>query len=146
VLPYENAYDKDNQYYTDVKVRLQTSNTDTKVTEQTTDFYLSVSKNYAAGPSFSLSASGEYYSIGNYHKWAFYPQASVTYFKTPNHVFILSLSSDKSYPSYWQMQSSVTHLDGYQEIRGSSDLRPSSTYKIDCHLCVETEIYVYGFL
>jgi hypothetical protein len=27
------------------------------------------------------------------------------------------------------MQSSVTHLDGYQEIRGSSDLRPSSTYK-----------------
>jgi hypothetical protein len=68
-------------------------------------------------------------SIGNYHKWAFYPQASVTYFKTPSHVFILSLSSDKDYPSYWQMQSSVTHLDGYQEIRGTSDLRPSSTYK-----------------
>jgi hypothetical protein len=128
-LSYENAYDKDNQYYTDVAGSLQTSNTDTKVTEQTTDFYLSVSKNFAAGPSFSLSASGEYYSIGHYHQWAFYPQASVTYFKTPAHVFILSLSSDKDYPSYWQMQSSVTHLDGYQEIRGSSDLRPSSTYK-----------------
>jgi hypothetical protein len=129
-LSYENAYDKDNQYYTDVVGSLQTSNTDTKVTEQTTDFYLSVSKNYAAGPSFSLSASGEYYTIGNYHKWAFYPQASVTYFKTPDHVFILSLSSDKKYPSYWQMQSSVTHLDGYEEIRGSSDLRPCSTYKL----------------
>ena len=87
---------------------LQTSNTDTKVTEQTTDFYLSVSKNNAAGPSFSLSASGEYYSIGSYHKWAFYPQASVTYFKTPDHVFVPLPSSDKSYPSYWQMQSSVT--------------------------------------
>ena len=129
-LSYENAYDKDNQYYTDVAGSLPTSNTDTKVTEQTTDFYLSVSKNYAAGPSFSLSASGEYYTIGNYHKWTFYPQASVTYFKTPKHVFILSLSSDKDYPSYWQMQSSVTHLDGYQEIRGTSDLRPSSTYKL----------------
>jgi hypothetical protein len=129
-LSYENAYDKDNQHYTNVAGSLQTSNTDTKVTEQTTDFYLSVSKNYAAGPSFSLSASGEYYSIGSYHKWAFYPQASVTYFKTPANMFILSFSSDKSYPSYWQMQSSVTHLDGYQEIRGTSDLRPSSTYKL----------------
>jgi hypothetical protein len=129
-ISYENAHDKDNQYYSDVNGSLPTSNTDTRVTEQTTDFYLSVSKNYAAGPSFSFSASGEYYSIGNYHKWAFYPQASITYFKTPKHVFIISFSSDKDYPSYWQMQSSVTHLDGYQEIRGSSDLRPSSTYKL----------------
>lgn len=129
-VSYANAYDKDNQYYSDVKGALQTVNTDTKVTEQTTDFYVSISKNYAAGPSFSLSASGEYYTIGNYHKWAFYPQASLTYLKTPKHVFILSLSSDKSYPSYWQMQSSVTHLDAYQEIRGSSDLRPYSTYKL----------------
>jgi hypothetical protein len=127
---YRNARDKDKQYYTDIDGALQTENTDTKVTEQTTDFYLSVSKNYAAGPSFSLSASGEYYTIGNYCKWAFYPQASVTYFKTPNHIFILSLSSDKRYPSYWQMQSSVTHLDGYQEVRGSADLRPSSTYRL----------------
>lgn len=129
-ISYTNAYDKDNQYYTDVKGSLQTENTDTKMTEQTTDFYVSVNKNDATGPSFSLSASGEYYTIGNYHKWAFYPQASFTYFKTPKHVFILSFSSDKTYPSYWQMQSSITHLDGYQEVRGSSDLRPYSTYKL----------------
>lgn len=128
-VSYENAHDKDNQYYSNIKGSLQTKNTDTKVTEQTTDFYMSANKNFVAGPSFSISASGEYYTIGNYHKWAFYPQASLTYFKTPKHVFILSLSSDKTYPSYWQMQSSVTHLDGYQEVRGSSDLRPFSTYK-----------------
>lgn len=129
-VSYENAYDKDNQYYSDVKGSMQTENTDTKVTEQTTDFYVSMSKNYETGQSLSVSASGEYYTIGSYHKWAFYPQASFTYFKTPKHVFILSLSSDKSYPAYWEMQSSVTHLDGYQEIRGSSDLRPFSTYKL----------------
>jgi hypothetical protein len=129
-ISYENAFDKDNQYYTDVKGSMQTANTDTRITEQTTDFYLSVSKNYVTGPSFSLSASGEYYAIGGYYKWTFYPQASFTYFKTPKHVFILSFSSDKSYPSYWEMQSSVTHLDGYQEVRGSSDLRPFNTYKL----------------
>lgn len=127
---YENAYDKDNQYYQNVKGSMQTENTDTKVTEQTTDFYVSMGKNYETGPSFSVSASGEYYTIGSYHKWAFYPQASFTYFKTPKHVFIFSLSSDKTYPAYWEMQSSVTHLDGYQEVRGSSDLRPFSTYKL----------------
>lgn len=129
-VSYENAYDKDNQYYNDVKGSLQTENTDTKITEQTTDFYVSMGKNYETGQSFSVSASGEYYTIGNYHKWTFYPQASFTYFKTPKHVFVLSLSSDKSYPAYWEMQSSVTHLDGYQEVRGSSDLRPFSTYKL----------------
>ena len=127
---YENAYDKDNQYYQNVKGSMQTENTDTKVTEQTTDFYVSTGKNYETGQSFSVSASGEYYTIGSYHKWAFYPQASFTYFKTPKHVFILSFSSDKSYPAYWETQSSVTHLDGYQEVRGSSDLRPFSTYKL----------------
>ena len=130
-ISYVNAYDKDNQYYTDVKGSMPTADTDTRLTEQSTDFYVSCDKTYKSGPSFSLSASGEYYTIGNYHKWAFYPQASVTYFKTPKHVFILSLSSDKTYPSYWQMQSSVTHLDGYQEIRGSSHLRPCSTYSLN---------------
>jgi endonuclease III len=129
-LSYSNAYDKDHQFYSDIKGNMQTLNTDSKITEQTTDFYIRTSKNYARGKSFSFSASGEYYTIGNYHKWAFYPQASWTYAKDPKHIFILSLSSDKKYPSYWDMQSSVTHLDGYAEIQGTSNLRPCSTYKL----------------
>jgi hypothetical protein len=61
-------------------------------------------------------------------------------------VFILSLSSDKDYPSYWQMQSSVTHLDGYQEIRGTSDLRPSSTYKLTATYALKQKYTLHGFL
>ena len=129
-MSYANAHDEDNQNYTDIKGSLETENTNSKLTEQTTDFYFKVGKSYQTGPSFSLSASGEYYTIGNYHKWAFYPQASLTYFTNPKHIFVLGLSSNKTYPDYWSMQSSVTYIDSYTEIVGKSDLRPCTNYSL----------------
>jgi hypothetical protein len=129
-MSYENATDKDYQFYSTESSLIETQNTDAKVKEQMTDFYCSLGKNSDSGVSFSLSASGEYYSLGNYHRWAFYPQASLTYKLKPGNVFILSMSSDKKYPSYWQMQSSVTYLDGYTEIRGTTGLRPCKTLNL----------------
>ena len=63
---------------------IHTQNMYSDLKEQTTNFYVSLSKNYETGVSFSVSATGEYYTIGNYHKWAVYPQASLTYFKRQN--------------------------------------------------------------
>ncbi|WP_305383270.1 outer membrane beta-barrel family protein, partial [uncultured Bacteroides sp.] len=99
--------------------------------EQTASFYVSLSKNYATGTSLSVSATGEYYTIGNYHKWAVFPQASLTYFKTPEHLFQLSLSTDKTYPSYWDMQSSVSYLNGYTELWGTPNLKPMTNYNLN---------------
>ena len=114
---YTNNYDF--QTYDDVTGNIKPENTDAKLEEQTTNFYFSLSKSWATGTSFSVSATGEYYTIGNYHKWAVYPQASLTYLKSPQHIFQLSLSTDKTYPGYWDMQSSVTYLNGYSEIQGT---------------------------
>lgn len=129
-LSYGSAKDKDRQSYSDIQGVMEAQDTDSKLREQTTDFYVSLGKNYSTGTSFSLSATGEYYSIGSYHRWAFYPQASLTYLKSPQHIFQLSLSSDKTYPSYWDMQSSITYLDGYGEIVGTPGLRPTSSYNL----------------
>lgn len=130
-ISYRFAKDLDFQTYDKVTGNIQAQNTYSNLREQTTSFYVSLSKNYTTGTSLSVSATGEYYTIGNYHKWAVYPQASLTYFKTPKHVFQLSLSTDKTYPSYWDMQSSVSYLNGYTELWGTPNLKPMTNYNLN---------------
>ena len=130
-ISYRFAKDLDFQTYDKVTGNIQTQNTYSNLREQTTNFYVSLSKNYTTGTSLSVSATGEYYTIGNYHKWAVYPQASLTYLKTPKHVFQLSLSTDKTYPSYWDMQSSVSYLNGYTELWGTPNLKPMTNYNLN---------------
>lgn len=128
---YRFAKDRDFQTYNEVTGNIQTQNTYSNLKEQTTSFYVSLNKNYATGTSLSASATGEYYTIGNYHKWAIYPQASLTYLKTPKHMFQFSLSTDKTYPSYWDMQSSVSYLNGYTELWGTAGLKPMINYNLN---------------
>lgn len=128
---YRFTNDIDYQIYDEVSDGFQTQNTDSKLKEQTTGFYISLSKNYETGTSFSISATGEYYSIGNYYKWAVYPQATFTYMKTPRHIFLLSLATDKTYPGYWDMQSAVSYIDGYTELWGTPGLRPMTSYNLN---------------
>ena len=130
-VSYRFAKDTDFQTYDKVTGNIQTQNTYSNLKEQTTSFYVSLSKNYTTGTSLSVSATGEYYTIGNYHKWAVYPQASLIYFKTPKHMFQLSLSTDKTYPSYWDMQSSVSYLNGYTELWGTPGLKPMTNYNLN---------------
>ncbi len=130
-VSYRFAKDLDFQTYDKVTGDIQTQNTYSNLREQTASFYVSLSKNYATGTSLSVSATGEYYTIGNYHKWAVFPQASLTYFKTPEHLFQLSLSTDKTYPSYWDMQSSVSYLNGYTELWGTPNLKPMTNYNLN---------------
>ena len=128
---YRFTKDLDFQTYDEVTGNVQTQNTYSNLKEQTINFYVSLNKNYQTGTSLSVSATGEYYTIGNYHKWAVYPQASLTYFKTPKHMFQLSLSTDKTYPSYWDMQSSVSYLNGYTELWGTPNLKPMTNYNLN---------------
>lgn len=128
---YRFAKDRDFQTYDKVVGDIHTQNMYSDLKEQTANFYVSLRKNYETGVSFSVSATGEYYTIGNYHKWAVYPQASLTYFKTPKHTFQFSLSTDKTYPSYWDMQSSVSYLNGYTELWGTPGLKPMTNYNLN---------------
>lgn len=125
---YTYAYDRDYQIYNKVEGNIQTENTQSRLREYTADFYVSLSKSYMTGTSFSLSATGESYKLGNYQRWSVYPQASFTWLMSPRHIFQLEFSTDKKYPSYWNMQSSIAYLDGYSEVLGTPGLRPSRKY------------------
>ncbi len=138
---YTKNYDF--QTYDNVTGHITPENTDANLKEQTTNFYVSLSKNWKTGTSFTVSATGEYYTIGNYHKWAVYPQASLLYLKSPKHTFQLSLSTDKTYPSYWDMQSSVTYLNGYSEIQGTPGLRPITNYNLNGNYILKQK-YIFG--
>lgn len=142
-VSYRYTKNYDFQTYGNVTGDIKPENTDAKLEEQTTNFYLSLSKNWATGTSFSVSATGEYYTIGNYHKWAVYPQASFLYLKTPKHIFQLSLSTNKIYPGYWDMQSSVTYLNGYTEIQGTPGLRPMTNYNLNGNYILKQK-YIFG--
>ena len=142
-VSYRYTKNYDFQTYGNVTGDIEPENTDAKLEEQTTNFYFSLSKNWATGTSFSVSATGEYYTIGNYHKWAVYPQASFLYLKTPKHIFQLSLSTNKIYPGYWDMQSSVTYLNGYTEIQGTPGLRPMTNYNLNGNYILKQK-YIFG--
>ena len=142
-LSYRYAKDFDFQTYDNVTGNIKPENTEAWLDEQITSFYFSLSRNWASGTSFSVSATGEYYTIGNYHKWAVYPQASLTYMKSPKHIFQLSLSTDKTYPSYWDMQSSVTYLNGYSELQGTPGLRPMTNYNLNGTYILKQK-YIFG--
>ena len=137
------AKDYDYQTYNQVTGDLITQDIQSDLTEQTTNFYLSIGKNTQTGVSFSLSATGEFYTIGNYRQWAVYPQASFTYSLNPKHTFQLSLSTDKTYPGYWAMQSSVNHLNGYTELHGTSGLKPMTTYSLNGNYILRQK-YIFG--
>ena len=142
-VSFRLAKDYDYQIYNQVTGNLTTQDIQSNLTEQTTNFYLSIGRNTQTRASFSLSATGEYYTIGNYHKWAIYPQGSFTYSLNSKHTFLLSLSTDKIYPSYWAMQSSVNHLNGYTELHGTSGLKPMTTYSLNGNYVLRQK-YIFG--
>lgn len=127
---YTYANDRDFQVYNKMEGNTQAQDVHSALKEHTVNFYVSVGKNYTSGTSFSVSATGEYYKMGNYSRWSVYPQASFIYMPSSSHIFQLELSTDKTYPSYWDMQSSVSYVDGYSEVWGTPGLRPEKDYQL----------------
>lgn len=105
-------------------------NTKSKLSEYTYDFYAGIGKNFKNGISLSGSVTGEYYKRNGLERWAIFPQASLTYALSAAHILQFSLSSDKTYPTYWAMQESISYIDGYSEIHGNSSLLPMQNYQV----------------
>lgn len=124
---FDRAQDHDTQHYDVREGEVETEDTDSRLTEYTGNLYAGFAKQLSKG-SLSLSLTGEYYRLGDYQNWALYPQATFAWMFSDKHLLQLSLSSDKQYPSYWEMQEAVSYIDGYSEIRGTPGLRPSRSY------------------
>lgn len=123
------ASDRNSQFYTSATgMDLSNMNTNSRFREYTYNIYGGIEKNFNENLSLALSVAGEYYKLGDYHSWAVYPTAELTYVASPENIFQLSFSSDKTYPSYWASSESIGYLNGYMEIHGNPNLRASSNY------------------
>ena len=129
------ARSHDWQHYTVLEGAPATSDTDARLDEYTGNLYAGFGRQFGH-VSFSASLAGEYYRLGDYENWSLYPQASLNWMPSERHILQLNFSSDKAYPSYWEMQGAVSYIDGYSEIHGTSGLRPSRSYEAQA-------VYIY---
>ena len=130
---YDYTDNKNAQFFNQTEGKDDVGNSSSRLYEQITNFYGGFDKEFENGLSLSLSATGEYYSIGDYHKWAVYPQASLTYSPSEKHTFMLGVSSEKDYPTYWDMQTSTTYMNAYEEIQTIEGLRPANVYSVNAN-------------
>ena len=132
-IRYDYTDNKNKQFFNQIEGKENEYNSSSRLYEQTTNFYAGFDKEFESGLSLSLSATGEYYSIGDYHKWAVYPQANLNYSLSRKHTFMLGISSKKNYPTYWDMQTSTTYMNGYEEIQTIEGLRPANVYSVNAN-------------
>ena len=139
---YRNSESRDYQIF-DAGSTLAGTDVEAALSEHTAEAYVSFGKQSPLGLSFSLSATAEYYRVNGRERWTFYPQASLTYMRNPDHIFQSTFNVDKQYPSYWQMQSAVSYIDGYAELHNSPGLEPSKTYLFNANYILKQK-YVFG--
>lgn len=123
------ASDKSGQTYITVTgTDISDRNTSGSLREYTYNLYAGFEKKLTEKLSLSASLSGEYYKMGDFDQWSLFPSLEATYVMAPEHILQLSVSSDKDYPSYWEMQGAISYLNGYTEIHGNPSLHPSNDY------------------
>lgn len=92
------------------------------------------------GEHFSASAAlkveyfkSDYISNGEksnlWNDWTLFPTASLSYTFTPQHILQLNVSSDKTYPSYWNVSPQMNPLNSYSVVVGNPLLKPYRSYE-----------------
>ena len=141
-VSYRNSESDDYQLL-DAGSTLSGTNVEALLSEHTAEAYVSFGRQSPLGLSFSLSATAEYYKVNERERWTIYPQASLTYMRHPNHIFQSTFNVNKQYPSYWQMQSAVSYIDGYSELHNSPWLEPSKAYIFNANYILKQK-FVFG--
>ena len=138
------ASDHNTQFYHPVEgSEPETADTDNRYEEYTYDVYAGAGTQLGERISFSASVTGEYYKMANYHGWSLYPAAEVTYVAGPSHILQLSLTSDKTYPGYWDLSESTGYISGYEEVQGNPMLKPSTDYSVNLNYIFKNK-YIFS--
>lgn len=99
--------------------------------------FIGVTKGFGKKLSLDASVSIQYYkasvdSAGTkrtlWNRISPFPQLTLTYRHNASSVWMVSFSSDKSYPSYWMTTPNVHYMNVYTSIVGNTDLKPEYTY------------------
>ncbi|MEG1685930.1 MAG: outer membrane beta-barrel family protein [Bacteroides sp.] len=137
------ASDKSSQVYHSLGTHdWSNANNYSKLNEYVYELYAGFSKSFSDNLSINASLIGEYYKHKEIDYWSLFPMMELTYKALPNHVFQLSVSSDKAYPGYWEMQNTISYLSGYTEIQGNTNLKPSRLYSTQLNYIIKNK-YIF---
>ena len=132
---YTTSVDNSYQYYYNEELRIKNEESvlppdmRSRRREQTLNLYAGFNKSFGQKWMLDFSLAGERYKTPVWDEWDVYPVLNVTYLPAPGHILQLSFSSDKSYPSYWEVQDAVSYLGGgYSEIQGNPLLKPKYVF------------------
>ncbi len=124
-VEYQYSKDHSSQHY---GVLSDNPDFDDILTEDVASLYVGTQLSFDCGLSFNVSAKGEYYHNKYQHNWNFIPQFGATYYKTPKSIFQLNLSTQRIYPSYWELHGGTSHINDYSTIVGNPQLQPYIQY------------------
>lgn len=96
--------------------------------EDVASAYVGTQRSFDWGLSFNVSAKGEYYRSKYQHNWNFIPQLGATYYKTPKRIYQFNLSTQRIYPSYWELHGGTSHINDYSTVIGNPGLQPYIQY------------------
>ena len=96
--------------------------------EDVASVYIATQASFPWGLSFNASASAEYFHNNYRHNWNIIPQLGATFYKTPKSIFQLNLSSERVYPSYWELHGGSSYINDYSMILGNPALQPYMNY------------------
>ena len=121
-------------------------NTESGIDEYTYNLYAGFDKSFNPQWSLSASAAVEYYQMEEYKKWAVYPTLQLSYMYSPQHIFQLTFSSDKTYPDYWTLSGATGYMSSYTESQGNMYLRPYTAYSTQLSYILKSKyIFQVGY-
>lgn len=112
---------------------------DTRQQEHIWNFFAGFSKTFTDKLSAQASIAMEYYNAKEKSRgtekqlWndvAWFPTVNISYRPAPMHIFQFAVSSDKRYPSYWNMSPNMFYFSSYGVILGNPYLRPQRDYSV----------------
>ncbi len=121
---YQRSHDHSSQRYHTIDM----PEFDDILNEDVANVYVGTQRSFDWGLSFNASAKGEYFHNQYQHNWNFIPQLGATYYKTPKSIFQLNISTQRIYPSYWELHGGTSHINDYATVIGNHSLQPFINY------------------
>lgn len=143
-VKYTTTHDNSYQFYrdTDTGEILPENSQKLLRKEFTLNTYAGASRSFGKKFSAEVSLAAELYHAKERHSWMVYPTLNATYTPADGHTLQLSFTSNRQYPSYWQLQPVIQYVDSYTEVHGNPDLKPSSSYSFDLNYLYKNKYMV----
>lgn len=123
-IAYQHSDDHSSQRY----IIPENPGFDGSTKEELFNAYIGFSHSFPFGLSLNTSGRAEIYKRGGKCRRNITPQIGATFYRNPQSIFQLNFSTQRIYPSYWELHGATTYLTDYSVIEGNPDLQPSLNY------------------